>query len=504
MKKWICSCAVLLYSWIASAQNITAAEYFFDTDPGVGNGTPVAVGTPGATVNFNAVIPAGLLSNGFHILAIRTRDANSVWSLFETRAFYVSNTAGNMPAINAAEYFIDNDPGIGNGTALNVGSAGNTVNFVAALPTTSLVPGFHLLAIRTRNVNGLWGLFETRPFYISASAANMGAITAAEYFIDNDPGAGNGTAVTVGASGNTVNFTASFPVAALSNGFHNLAIRTRDVNGIWSLFEHRLFYINAAGGNMAALVGGEAFLDTDPGIGNGQPFTFGSPGSTISQIVSMNIPAGTTVGQHLLVARVKDANGVWSLFDTVRTLNVTPSVPLPLRFLRFEARKWSHLVMLNWETAEEVNTSHFEIERSKNGLSFTKIGQVAAVNSPGQHTYTFKDERPESGINYYRLRQVDKDGRASFSNVVKLLFNAYGDELVVFPNPAKQQLQLRTGGFTGTVRIQVFDAKGTQVINENMPVQAVQTLYVGKLAAGRYTVLVWDGLKTASAGFIKE
>ncbi|HYE56491.1 MAG TPA: hypothetical protein VD996_16695, partial [Chitinophagaceae bacterium] len=177
MKRIIFFTAFLLCMLRSQSQNIVAAEYFFDHDPGVGSAAPLSVGSPGTTVNFTASIPTTTLSEGFHTLAIRTKDENGVWSLFESRGVYVSRTVNDLSAITAAEYFIDHDPGPGNATPVNVGATGNTVQFTLVIPTTSLLPGFHTLAIRTRTVNGTWGLFETRAFYISTATADMGVLT---------------------------------------------------------------------------------------------------------------------------------------------------------------------------------------------------------------------------------------------------------------------------------------------------------------------------------------
>src|ERR1700737_1682220 len=116
-----------------AAQNITAAEYFFDTDPGLGNGGAIAVATPGTTVTLNPSISTASLSQGFHSLSIRTKDASGVWSLYESRTIYLSSAASNAGPIVSAEYFIDTDPGVGNGTALSVGVSGNTVTFTASI-----------------------------------------------------------------------------------------------------------------------------------------------------------------------------------------------------------------------------------------------------------------------------------------------------------------------------------------------------------------------------------
>jgi hypothetical protein len=503
MKQIICACCFVLLLFRSAAQNITAAEYFFDTDPGVGLGTAIPVSSPGTTVNFTASIPTGSLSPGFHVLAIRTRDAGNVWSLFESRAVYIATAAIDMPAITAAEYFVDNDPGAGNGIAINVGTTGNVVNFTVPVPTPSLATGFHILAIRVKDANGTWSLFESRPFYISANTGDAAGITAAEYFIDSDPGAGNGTPMNIGTSGNAVNFTAAIPTASLSTGFHVLAIRARNADGTWSLFETRPFYISPTTTDMGPLVGGEYFIDSDPGVGNGQPFTFSASGNNINEVVQMQIPAGTSTGDHLLVARVRDANGVWSLFDTVRTLAVSGT--LPLDFLSFSARRKEAVAMAEWTTDNEVNTSHFEVERSRNGIAFEKIGQVPATNRAGQHRYSFDDATPFKGLNFYRLKQVDQNGRFKYSAIVKLFFGEKGvNELKLFPQPVQSTLTVAFGGRGHDLFVQVFDAGGKMVMNGRKQNVSTFTMETSSLSKGTYWIVVSDGITQQKGQFIKQ
>src|SRR6185503_21127028 len=191
MKRLITLLAMFFFIAAARSQNIANAEYFFDSDPGPGNGTALTVSSPGDIVNINASISTAALSSGFHFLAIRVKDVNGTWGLYEKRGFYISSSTSDAANINGAEYFFDTDPGTGNGTSLSVGASGGIVNFTANIPT-SLSAGFHFLAIRVKGTDGIWGLYEKRGFYISGSTAAAANITAAEYFLDSDPGLGNG------------------------------------------------------------------------------------------------------------------------------------------------------------------------------------------------------------------------------------------------------------------------------------------------------------------------
>ena len=489
------------YAFRVAAQNITAAEYFFNADPGVGAGTPLAVGAAGTAVNFSATIPTTSLAPGFHTLAIRTKDANGAWGLSESRTVYISATAAASTPVVAAEYFIDNDPGPGAGTPIGVGTTGNTVNFSFALSTASLAPGFHLLAIRTKNAEGVWGPFETRGFYITRVSANAGMIAAAEYFIDVDPGAGNGTPVVI-TSGAISNFIMAVPTTSIASGFHTLAIRTKNADGVWSLFETRGFYVSSATTDMGTITEAEYFLDADPGVGNGSPLSITAPANGVTQNFLITIPHSTPNGQHFLAIRTKDANGVWGLFE-LREITVS-GFPLPLDWLLFTGRRKEDTVVLQWRTANEINTSHFEVERSANGVEFKRIGQIMASGG-AQNDYEFSDSAPVKGLNFYRLQQVDKNGAAKYSAIVKVYFGDAGaTTLKLFPQPVNNELNIVFGGRGVDVLIQVYDAGGKIVSNERKQNASPIRLPTEGLAKGIYWIVVSDGITQQKAQFVKQ
>ncbi|MEO7266053.1 MAG: hypothetical protein ABIW38_14145, partial [Ferruginibacter sp.] len=310
-KRFLFLWLLILFITTSQAQNINRAEYFFDVDPGAGNGIAITIATPADIVNFTTTISTASLPAGFHFLGLRVKDANGQWGLFEKRGFYISTTTVDAANIVAAEYFFDADPGIGNATTLSVGTAGAVVNFTAVIPT-SLPTGFHFICIRTKDANGVWGLYENRGFYISSSALSSANIVAAEYFFDTDPGTGNGNTLSVGTTGAVVNFTAVIPTS-LSPGFHFLAIRTKGADGVWGLFDKRGFYISGATADVANIVAAEYFFDADPGVGNGIATAVG----TTSAVVNFTaiIPTSLSAGFHFLAIRVKGADGLWGLYD---------------------------------------------------------------------------------------------------------------------------------------------------------------------------------------------
>jgi hypothetical protein len=311
MKRLFFLFIALLMLQFASGQGFSKAEYFFDTDPGINNGTQIALSGTSDTINFSAAISTAALSSGFHFLGLRVKHNSGTWGLFEKRGFYISNSTADAANIVAAEYFFDTDPGRGNGTSTPVGPTGGIVTFSAVIPT-SLSAGFHFLAIRTKDANGIWGLFETRGFYISGATADAANIVAAEYFLDADPGVGNATATSVGAAGAVVNFSVTIPTS-LPAGFHFLAIRTKDANGMWGLFETRGFYISGATVDAANIVAAEYFFDTDPGVGSATATPIGPTGAVVN--FSVTIPTSLPAGFHFLAIRTKSADGIWGLYE---------------------------------------------------------------------------------------------------------------------------------------------------------------------------------------------
>ena len=108
---------------------------------------------------------------------------------------------------------------------------------------------------------------------------------------------------------------------------------------------------------------------------------------------------------------------------------------LPVTLLDFFARIENTKVKLSWKTASEFNNDHFEIERSKEGAGFSKVGEIAGRgNSTGLQQYIFYDEQPIAGKAFYRLKQVDIDGRFEYSNIQSVLSDDRRS-VVFFPNP---------------------------------------------------------------------
>lgn len=166
---------------------------------------------------------------------------------------------------------------------------------------------------------------------------------------------------------------------------------------------------------------------------------------------------------------------------------------LPLQIISFSANKKDNFIQLAWITQNEENTSHFDVEKSTNGISFTAIGNVTAENTFGTHNYGFKDLHPVEKVNYYRLKQFDKDGKYVYSRTVAVNFQRDGKSMVVSPNPAKDIITINLSSVSGNIQLELFDALGKLVMKKECKGDAAINASVGHLPAGIYWIKVISG-----------
>ncbi|MBL0016448.1 MAG: DUF3494 domain-containing protein [Bacteroidetes bacterium] len=161
------------------------------------------------------------------------------------------------------------------------------------------------------------------------------------------------------------------------------------------------------------------------------------------------------------------------------TINSCAPALLPVALVDFNAEKSDAgtVANLTWKTLTESNSDYFLMERSLDGIKFETIGkQLAAGYSDLMIAYTFMDETPASGNNYYRLQQVDQDGLATYSTVQALTFAQGVSVLSVYPNPFNSTLVLRLDQVEKDANFewQLLDAMGKQVMHSTLKDQVTR------------------------------
>jgi hypothetical protein len=161
---------------------------------------------------------------------------------------------------------------------------------------------------------------------------------------------------------------------------------------------------------------------------------------------------------------------------------------LPVTFSYFSAGAATGGIRLTWMVASESNVNRYDVERSSNGKSFSKIGSVTAS---GLTTYTYLDAAYLTGSNYYRLKSVDNDGQYKYSTIVlfKVGKNTLTSALKVYPVPATSQLTVFHDPATPSSTISIVSTDG-RVLKTLIPVQgATETqVNISSLKSGLYMI----------------
>jgi hypothetical protein len=200
---------------------------------------------------------------------------------------------------------------------------------------------------------------------------------------------------------------------------------------------------------------------------NNQAITPGDGGTIVIAVKGM-VP----VSSRISVANIQRLNpGAYPNENTsnnnlTASLGVVEGGPLPIKLLSFNAVKQNKTVNLTWETATELNSSHFDVQTSRNGTDWQSIGTVAAAgNSNTTQRYSFLHASPGKGINYYRLKLVDIDAKFEFSPTRTISFST-ATTITISPNPTADKVFISSGN-TGTVQLTVYSAEGRSIQSFN-------------------------------------
>ncbi|MFN8288808.1 MAG: T9SS type A sorting domain-containing protein [Chitinophagaceae bacterium] len=174
---------------------------------------------------------------------------------------------------------------------------------------------------------------------------------------------------------------------------------------------------------------------------------------------------------------------------------------LPLKLLSFSGKEQVNLVHLTWQTSDEANTSHFIIQRSSDGRLFMDLGSTIARNTNGNNSYDYIDNHPLSNINYYRLLMMDRDGKKTYSQVIRIDFSSRSTDMLVFPNPAKNSISL--SNLTAGSMIRIFSADGR--VAKQLSVTGNSMLAdISSLASGLYIIQYCKDSQIQQQKLIKE
>jgi len=218
----------------SNSPNVTRTEYYINTDPGYGNGTPVTISPAGSNGTGSFTIDITNQPIGLTMVGVRSRDANGAWSHDNRWLIAKLPQHGSTPSISRTEYYINTDPGYGNGTPVTILPAGTNGTGSFTIDITNQPIGLTMVGVRSRDANGAWS-HDNRWLIAKLPAENVNRpVKRVEYYIDADPGYGNATPIAIPVSNNLPARQVNVNISGLSSGKHYIYYRSLDLLGAWS------------------------------------------------------------------------------------------------------------------------------------------------------------------------------------------------------------------------------------------------------------------------------
>jgi hypothetical protein len=179
--------------------------------------------------------------------------------------------------------------------------------------------------------------------------------------------------------------------------------------------------------------------------------------------------------------------------------------PLPMVWLDVAAQRRNSVIQISWQTAEEINGNGYQVEKSTNGIDWSKLGPVInAYNTPGPNHYNQTDPTLPTAISFYRVRQTDLDGKHSYSKMVSVKSDQ-SNGIWLYPIPTNHVLTIVAGGSLALKSVTIYNTAGALVAAVQPKNTASHTMDVHHLASGNYTaVIVLSDNSTITKNFIKQ
>lgn len=168
---------------------------------------------------------------------------------------------------------------------------------------------------------------------------------------------------------------------------------------------------------------------------------------------------------------------------------------LPVKFLSFDVSEKNDQVLLNWSTASEINSSNFVVEKSNDASNWFEIGTVkASGNSSSVQQYHFVDDKKLNA--FYRLKQVDLDGKFDYSQIVHANKNSLNNSINIYPLPANNTIHISSDNIKNNSNksVKIFDMKGNLVSEKSFENNEPLNIDVSSISKGLYILQLTNGI----------
>lgn len=222
---------------------------------------------------------------------------------------------------------------------------------------------------------------------------------------------------------------------------------------------------------------------------------------TLSGTLNVNMTGTVPVGTYTILSAssgtisgtfdTENIPGEFAIQYSSTAVSLEVSV-LPVEITKFTIVKQPKDILLEWQTATEINSDRFVIEHSSDGQGFSSIGEVKAAGfSNAIQNYRFVDEMPTNGNNYYRLRQIDRDGSFEYSDLRAMLFYNFDKDLSIYPNPTMGNIIVKNQS-DKAFKVTITDLSGKTVYVRNGVTPGATMIDLSNLPKSMYTLEITD------------
>lgn len=390
----------------------------------------------------------------------------------------------NGSFVNGGTLTLDNNT-TGSGLAFQNQSAGNLTNNGTVNITAAKV-GLHNTGTMVNPVGQNISITSTTTSGIYQGSAvaidNSGTLTFSSISMSN--------AINIAGSGDMNNSGTLILSGSIINGSTGKLVNSGTLKGEGTIDGSKFTNsgVIAPGNSPGTITIGNTYdhsnatylAEIDPGVGHDVielPDGISALGGTITLSVTSN-PTPTT-GYVIVNSPSTDVSGMtfdtenlpadWSIEYNVTNIQAVYLSALPIELLQFKAEKAQLGVLLNWQTTTEKNNDGFELLRSSDGLIWEKIAWIKG-NGDSQSTqnYTYLDESPKAGANYYQLKQIDFDGQYEMSDKIIVQWDKQRG-ISLYPNPASSEVTIKLDQLAVVTEVQLFDNLGqfVKILKQN-------------------------------------
>ncbi len=328
---------------------------------------------------------------------------------------------------------------------------------------------------------------EQNRVWLFANEADVTSLTVDGYRLVFGDDTGGDEVILERVVNGVANATIVLSSTAVVNGRTQYGFRvrvTRNATNQWQIF---------TGVDLSTMVGGGE-------LPSANPFSITGNASPLTTELGTTIPITGT--GYFALAALHGASGPQRLGAAYDNFHFEANGILPVTFTSFNVIIDNNKARLTWKVAAEQNVDGYEVERSNNGVQFSKLGFVKAT---GSSSYSFTDEKILNGVNFYRVKNVDLDGKFAYTHIVSIN-GKKGQFVKLFPIPARTDLFIQHHDAIKGAQLKISSMEGRIVRIISVPSNATQTIInLSTIHSGVYFVTYdsGDGNKLTSK-FIKQ